>query len=134
MMLVNIGERYWIVIADASGMCCSVTKNRNNAVVPKMPRSRSIVRFDPRQSAFTRYRPMKQSIVASEQRKNTTSTAGICETCFTKTFANEKASVDRNIARTPSVRNARSLLKPVMRIIFLKCRRNRSLRRSRALP
>jgi hypothetical protein len=29
----------------------------------------------------------------------------MCETCLTNTLAKEKASVDKNIARTPSVRN-----------------------------
>ena len=48
---------------------------------------------------------MKQNALANRQRKNTTSIAGMCETCLTSTFAKEKASVDRNIARTPSDKN-----------------------------
>src|SRR5688572_21934521 len=108
--LVNIGERYWIVIAEASGIFWSVTKNRNRAVVPNTPRRRRSVRFEPRQSALARYKPIKQNVVATVVRKNTTSIAGICATCFTKTFASEKASVDKNIARTPSVRNLSSWL------------------------
>src|SRR5215204_6495664 len=52
---------------------------------------------------------MMQNVLAIVVRKNTTSIAGISETCFTKTLASEKASVDKNIARTPSVRNLSSL-------------------------
>ena len=77
MILVKIGERYWIVIADASGMFCSVMKNRNSAVVPKTPLSKSIVRFEPFQSAPARFSPMKQNAVATEQRKKTISIAGM---------------------------------------------------------
>jgi hypothetical protein len=69
-----------------------------------MPLSKSSIRLEPFQSAPARFSPTRQNIVASEQRKKTVSIAGICATCLTKTFANEKASVERNIARTPSVR------------------------------
>src|SRR5687768_14736002 len=53
---------------------------------------------------------MMQNVLAIVVRKNTTSIAGMCDTCFTNIFAREKASVDRNIARTPSVRNLSSLI------------------------
>lgn len=39
------------------------------------------------------------------QRKKTVSIAGMWATCFTQTFAKKKASVDKNIARTPTVKN-----------------------------
>jgi len=39
------------------------------------------------------------------QRKKSVSVAGICATRFTKTLARKKASVDKNIARTPGERN-----------------------------
>jgi len=97
-----------------------------------MPRSNSIFRLEPFQSAPARFNPIKQKTVATEQRKKTISIAGIWATCFTKTLAKEKASVDKNIARTPSVKIVRSPLKPVKRIVFLLYRRNRSQRRSPA--
>lgn len=50
------------------------------------------------------------------QRKKTISIAGICATCFTKTFARKKASVDKNIARTPGVRNVELLAKNISNI------------------
>jgi hypothetical protein len=53
---------------------------------------------------------MIQNVLAIVVRKKTTSIAGMCDTCFTKTLASEKASVDMNIARTPSVRNLFSVL------------------------
>jgi hypothetical protein len=39
MIVVKIGDKYWIVIAEASGICCSVRKKRNKAVVPNSPLS-----------------------------------------------------------------------------------------------
>ena len=57
--------------------------------------------------ALARRMPVKHSnVVAAMHRKKTISIAGICETSFTKTFAtSEKASVDKNIERTPGVSN-----------------------------
>jgi len=46
-------------------------------------------------------------MVASEQRKKTISIGGTLLTCFTKTLAKEKASVEKNIERTPLLKIAR---------------------------
>src|SRR5436190_9682679 len=94
-----------MVIAGASGIFCSEVKNKNSAVVPNSPRNSSSVRLLPFQSAPARCRPTRQIIVATRQRKNTISDGGMCGTCFTSMFASEKASVDKNIERTPTVRN-----------------------------
>jgi hypothetical protein len=100
------------------------------AAVPNNPRSINIQWFEPFQSAFCR-RILKTHItVATEQRKKSTSMTGMWLTCFTKIFAKAKKSVEKNIERTPLLRNVRSWLKPVKRIVFLICRRNRSQRRS----
>ena len=131
MMLVKIGDRYWIVIADASDTFWSVTKKKNSAVVPKSPRSSKSQRLEPIQSALARYRPTKQKTDAIEHRKNTTSIAGMCETCLTRIFAKEKASVDKNIERTPSVRNLPLSFNPGSYFKILFWIRNRSPRRSR---
>jgi len=40
MIVVKMGERYCIVIADASGIFCNVMKNKKSAVVPNNPRSK----------------------------------------------------------------------------------------------
>src|SRR3954453_10196192 len=104
-MLVKIGERYWIVIAEAKGMFCSVTKKQKSAVVPNAPRRNSNTLLDPFQSALSLRRPMKQNELATVQRKKTTSIAGILGNSFTRMLAIEKANVDKNIERMPTVRN-----------------------------
>src|SRR5438046_1272013 len=103
--VVNIGDRYCMVIAGASGIFCSEVKNKNSAVVPNRPRNSSSVRLLPFQSAPARCKPTRQIIVATRQRKNTISDGGIFGNCLTSMFAKAKASVDINIERTPSVRN-----------------------------
>lgn len=123
-MLVNIGERYWIVTAEASGIFCSVVKKQKSANVPKNPRKSKSFRLEPFQSPLIRRNPIMQKTAATEHRKKTTSIAGMCETSFTKTFAKPKASVDKNIARTPSVKNGCSLLNPHLRLFPFSRSRN----------
>lgn len=134
MTLVKIGERYWIVIAEARGICLSVVKKKYIAAEPNNPLSINIPWLVPFKAEGCRRSPIKHRIVAIEHRKKSTSITGMFSSGFTKMFASAKHSVDRNIERTPSVRIVRSLLKPVKRIVFLISRRNRSRRRSQILP
>jgi len=65
-----------------------------------------------------------------EQRKKTTSIAGMCDTSLTSVFAKKKANVDKNIERTPSVRNLPLSFNPGFYSTILFSIRNRSLLRS----
>src|SRR5690606_29116732 len=93
-------------------MFCKVVKNKKRALVPKAPRQKRIFLLEPIRSVTpARLKPQKQKTAPIAQRKKTTSIAGMCETCFTKTYARAKKSVERNIARTPSIRNLSSVVK-----------------------
>ena len=81
---VKIGEMYWIVVALANGICFTVTKNKNSAVIPAIPRMISHFLLLPKKGILRFLIQTTQMINEMTDLKKTISCVGMSSKYFTQ--------------------------------------------------
>ena len=100
-IIVNIGDKYCIITAIASGVLCKVMKKRDSAIVPNTPLKIKIFLFLPKGIIFLYLSKTIKYINENIDLKKTSSKTGILFSSLTKTFINENINAANIIYHGP---------------------------------